>query len=183
MNSNYAPIVAFAYNRPNHLRSMLTSLQQSELASQSDLYIYCDGPKAHASAEDIERILAAREVAHNILGFKSVHVVEKERNEGLDPSEIRAVTEIVNRYGKVIVCEDDIILNKYFLRWMNDALDFYESEKKVMQVSGFSDNYEYLASMSRGGYSHPIAQKVLVGEHGKTDGIKIIGTKRHTILF
>ena len=50
---------------------------------------------------------------------------------------VAGVTEIVNTYGKIIVLEDDIVTAKRFLRYMNEALDLYENEPRVMQISGF----------------------------------------------
>ena len=146
-----APIVVFGYNRPKHMQTMLMSLSENELSDLSDLFIYCDGPKPNATREDIEKINEVRSIARSVTGFKSVHLIEKELNEGLDPSEINAVTEVVNRYGKIIVIEDDCVLHKYFLRFMNDALNFYSDEMKVYQVSGFSDNYECLSKCYMGG--------------------------------
>ena len=129
---------------------MLTSLQQNELSEKSDLFVYCDGPKQNASHEDIERIHQVRSYIHSLTGFKSIRIIEKEKNEGLDPSEINAVTDIINRFGKVIVLEDDLVLHRFFLRFMNDALDFYESQKNVFQIAGFTDNIKYLHNLPRG---------------------------------
>ena len=33
------------------------------------------------------------------------------------------MTAIIERYGTVIVLEDDLVTNRYFLRFMNDALE------------------------------------------------------------
>ena len=48
------------------------------------------------------------------------------------------MTEVVNKYGKIIVLEDDIVTCKYFLEYMNKALDLYEDEKEVMEISGYA---------------------------------------------
>jgi hypothetical protein len=39
-------------------------------------------------------------------------------------------------YGRVIVLEDDLVTSPHFLRFMNDALDMYENEDRVMHISG-----------------------------------------------
>jgi len=44
---------------------------------------------------------------------------------------------VVNKYGKVIVLEDDIVTSPFFLRFMNNALEFYEKEEKVWHISGY----------------------------------------------
>ena len=130
-----APIIIFAYNRPNHLQETIDSLRRNELATESILYIYCDGPKQDASEEVCGRIAKTREVAHGCVGFKEVVVIEAERNKGLANSIIDGVTHVVNQYGKVIVLEDDLLTSPYFLRYMNDALNFYECRQGVMSIS------------------------------------------------
>jgi hypothetical protein len=50
---------------------------------------------------------------------------------------IAGVTEVINQYGKVIVLEDDLKIAKVGLRYFNDALDAYEEEEKVMEISGY----------------------------------------------
>ena len=40
-----APIVLFAYNRPEHLRRCIASLQANALAAESELFVYSDGAK------------------------------------------------------------------------------------------------------------------------------------------
>jgi hypothetical protein len=52
---------------------------------------------------------AVRKYIHSISGFKSVTIIEREKNWGLAPSIIDGVTNIVNKYGKIIVLEDDIV--------------------------------------------------------------------------
>jgi hypothetical protein len=132
-----APIVVFSYNRPDHLRRTLEALARNDLAEQSVLYIYCDGAKPNASEDQKLRVAENREVAHAALGFKEVHVVEREKNVGLKDNIVGAVTEIVNQYGRVITLEDDVVSSVGFLRFMNDALEVYKDEERVMHVSAY----------------------------------------------
>lgn len=134
---NLAPIIVFAYDRPDHLRRTLDALAKNDLASQSELYIYCDGAKDTAPQEQIERILANRKVAHSASGFQSVSVIERPHNVGLKANIVGAVTEIVNKYGRVITLEDDIVTSSGFLRYMNDALELYKDDEQVMHISGY----------------------------------------------
>lgn len=132
-----APIVVFSYNRPDHLRRTLEALAKNDLAEQSALYIYCDGAKADATEEQKQRVAENRKVAHSTTGFKELHVVERDRNVGLKDNIIGAVTEIVNRYGRIITLEDDVVSSVGFLRYMNDALELYADEDRVMHVSAY----------------------------------------------
>ena len=137
MTNNLAPIVVFAYDRPNHLRQTLDALAKNDLASESVLYIYCDGAKDTATDEQQQRIIENRKVAHAAAGFRELHVIEREKNRGLADNIIGAVTEIVNQYGRVITLEDDVITSPGYLRYMNEALELYKDDDKVMHITGF----------------------------------------------
>lgn len=132
-----APIVLFVYNRPWHTRQTLEALAVNKLADQSELFVFADGPKLNASPEDIARIIKVRGIIKEKQWCKSIKIIESEINKGLADSIISGVTRIVNEYGKIIVLEDDIVTSPGFLKYMNDALNLYSSEVKVMHVSGY----------------------------------------------
>lgn len=138
-----APIVIFSYNRPDHLRKTLTALARNELADQSVLFIYCDGAKPEATEEQIAQIIENKKVAYSANGFKAVHIIERETNYGLAKNIVGAVTEIVSKYGKIITLEDDVITSKGFLLFMNNGLDVYESEERVMHISSYMWPHRY----------------------------------------
>ncbi|MEM9830575.1 MAG: FkbM family methyltransferase [Bacteroidota bacterium] len=132
-----APIVLFVYNRPEHTRQTLEALTKNKLAKESILYVYADGPKPNTDVETQENIAKTREVVRQKQWCKEVHTKEAEDNKGLANSITEGVTEVVNKYGKVIVLEDDIVTSPGFLQYMNDALNIYESHEEVMHVSGY----------------------------------------------
>jgi hypothetical protein len=80
---------------------------------------------------------SVRKYLKTITGFKKVTIIEREGNLGLANSIISGVTEIVNRFGRVIVLEDDLVCSPYFLKYMNEALDFYEKEDTVISIHGY----------------------------------------------
>lgn len=131
---NYAPIVLFVYNRPWHTQLTIEALQKNELAANSGLFIFSDAPK---SSKDISAVNDVRSYVRSINGFKSVSIIERERNIGLANSIIDGVTKICAEYGRVIVLEDDMLTSKYFLSYMNMALKLYESEERVISIHGY----------------------------------------------
>lgn len=135
----YAPIALFTYSRADHTRQAVESLLQNAEAKDSDLYIFSDGPKTEEKRAAVEE---TRKYIHSITGFKSVTIVEREKNWGLANSLIAGITEIVNKYGRVIVVEDDLILSPYFLKFMNDGLEKYEQDDRVASISGFLNPVE-----------------------------------------
>lgn len=133
-----APIIVFAYNRPEHLRKTLTWLKQNEHADESVLFIYCDGAKEDASESDWDRVREARKVAREKQWCREVHVIESPSNKGLGTSIISGVTEVINQFGRVIVLEDDLKTSPFFLNYMNKCLDYYANRKSVFSISGLS---------------------------------------------
>lgn len=132
-----APIVLFVYNRPRHTEETLNALMQNELAAESMLYIFSDGPKNGATQEQLGKITEVRQVIRSKKWCNEVIFRESDCNKGLADSITSGVTEVIERHQKVIVLEDDIITSTGFLKFMNDALDFYENKEKVMHISGY----------------------------------------------
>ena len=129
-----APIALFVYNRPEHTRRTVEALRANHLASDSDLFVYADAAR---SPEAQATVQAVREYVRRIDGFRSVTVVERETNWGVDPSVIDGVTTLCEARGEVIVLEDDLVTSRWFLTYMNRALDRYRDEERVMQVTGY----------------------------------------------
>jgi hypothetical protein len=129
-----APIVLFVYNRPGHTQRLLDSLAANTESKDSLLYIYCDGAKNNANEDEVRKIEKTREIIDAETRFKDVIITIQSKNKGLANSIIDGVTEIINRYGKVIVLEDDLIVSPFFLAFMNDALERYADTPHVGQI-------------------------------------------------
>jgi len=137
-----APIVLFVYNRLDHTEQTIEALQKNHLANESELFIYSDAAK---NEDVIQSVIEVRRYLKTIDGFKSITVIEREKNWGLASSIIDGVTTIVNKYGKIIVLEDDLVTSPYFLTFMNDALEMYKDKEKVWHITGW--NYAVEANL------------------------------------
>lgn len=133
--SNQSPIVLFVYNRPWHTEQTLNALKANLGAKESELIIYSDGARSEKDASDVHRV---RELIRKTTGFRSTTIIERDRNWGLANSIISGVTEVVERYGTLIVLEDDLVTSSYFLQYMNDALQKYRSDPRVACVHGYT---------------------------------------------
>lgn len=129
-----APIVLFVYNRLYHTQQTVAALQGNLLAAESHLFIYSDASK---DEKDRDSVLSVRAYIKTITGFRSVSIVERTENHGLASSIIDGVSTIVNQYGKIIVIEDDLVTSPLFLTFMNNALDYYQEDERVMNVNGY----------------------------------------------
>jgi len=134
---NLAPIVLFVYNRPWHTQQTLEALANNDLAKDSKLYVFADGCKQGDSEDALQKIKETREVVKSKNWCKEVILIESETNLGLANSIINGVTKIINKYGKIIVLEDDLVTSKYFLKFMNDSLNFYERQEEVISISAY----------------------------------------------
>lgn len=132
-NQNLAPVALFLFKRPKHTKQVLSALSANPEFFSSPLFIFCDGPR---NSSDVGNVELTRELARN-LQHPSKTVIEAESNLGLAKSVIAGVTELVARFGKIIVVEDDLKVRNGFLAHMNAALDLYCDNPRVMQVSGF----------------------------------------------
>lgn len=138
MSSTYkntlAPIALFVYKRPYHLKITYDALVKNYLSEESELFIFSDGPKSEKDELSVNEI---RKFIKELRGFKKINLVERETNLGLSKSIISGVTELVNKYGKIIVLEDDIVTSPFFLMYMNDALTFYNNTDEVISIHGY----------------------------------------------
>jgi len=71
-------------------------------------------------------------------GFREVRVVAVDRNKGLAASVIDGVTDTVSRHGRVIVVEEDVAVAPCFLRYMNDALERFAAEDRVLSIGSWN---------------------------------------------
>lgn len=140
-DNNYAPIVMFVYNRPEHVKQVIDNLKKCDLAIDSDLYIYSDAAKTD---NQIEKVNEVRKLCEQIKGFNSVTLIKQDNNFGLAKNIIEGVTSIINQYGKIIVLEDDLLVSQQFLLYMNKCLDNYTDDKTIWHISAW--NYPIEAS-------------------------------------
>jgi len=134
MTASLAPIVLFVYNRLDHTRQTIHALQRNLLAEKSDLFIFSDAAK---NAGAMSAVSDVRDFVRTVTGFKSVTLIERERNMGLANSVIDGVGMICAQYGKVIVLEDDLVTSSHFLQYMNAALNEYECVDQVISIHGY----------------------------------------------
>jgi len=130
-----SPIVLFVYNRPWHTRQTLEALRKNPLAIKSDLYVFADGPKDVGERKSVGEV---RALLHRIGGFRKINLFERENNFGLADSVIGGVTEVISKHGRVIVLEDDLVTAPGFLKFMNEALQYYREEPRVFTICGYN---------------------------------------------
>lgn len=129
-----APIALFTFKRPEHTRLTLESLAQNPEFAESPLFIYCDGARNESEAAQVEEVRQfVRDWPH-----LNKTIIERDSNWGLANSIINGVTQQCNEHGMVIVLEDDMVVSKFFLNYMNTALLKYQDDDRVISIHGYS---------------------------------------------
>ena len=129
-----APIVVFTYNRPEHTLRAFNALLKNPLANESDIIIYSDSAKTANHNKAVDEV---RSLLSEITGFRSKKVIHRDKNFGLAESIIQGVTEVLQESEKVIVLEDDMVVSPYFLEYMNEALEQFVEDDRVISVHGY----------------------------------------------
>lgn len=129
-----APIALFVYNRRSHLEKTVSSLLDNRLASSSDLFVFSDAAKDPSLENNIREV---RSFLRTIKGFRSITIIERENNLGLANSIISGVSHILEKFDRIIVLEDDMILDPAFLDYMNQGLTLYKNEDRVVSIHGY----------------------------------------------
>ena len=137
MTRSLAPVVLFAYARPDHLHHTLTALAAAKGAGDTTLWVFSDGPKNAAAVDKVAAVRAVLAEPNWRDRFLEIHVIEAEQNKGLASSIVDGVSLVMAQYGSVIVLEDDVIVSSDFLDFMNDALDYYKSRSEVGSITAY----------------------------------------------
>lgn len=128
-----APIAVLVYKRPQHTARLLESLLRNDAVARSPVFVFCDGAR---TPDDDQAVAATRDVVKDKLGDRCQRV-ERDRNWGLAASIIAGVTDLTQRYGRVIVLEDDLVLHPGCVEFLNAALRRYANETGVWHVNAY----------------------------------------------
>lgn len=136
-----APIVLFAFNRLEPLKACVASLLNNTEAAETGLIVFVDGPRATKVGE-ADKVETVRQFVTGITGFKSLETHFSKENKGLGPSIIDGVSDVINRYGKAIVIEDDLIVSRNMLAYVNQGLVKYENNPEVFSICAYSNRVQ-----------------------------------------
>lgn len=146
---SYSKILCFGFDRPMHLNRMLSSLEANNLAQDSEVIICIDGPTASTDKKLHKETVNVAEKNRN---FKSKKLIIRNENLNCRTNIINTISELFETNDKLIILEDDLILSKYFLTYMNDALNIYQDKKDMWCINGYTYrqlNFKHRSSVSK----------------------------------
>ncbi len=130
-----APILVSVYDRRWHLEQCIEGLKRNDLAKDSILYVVSDGS---AKPEHDESVASVRAYIDQITGFKEVRKIYRPENWGAHRCCMAANNQVLAEHGRMIRMEDDVVCTKYYLQYLNQALDLYEDDPRIFSVCAYS---------------------------------------------
>jgi len=135
---NFAPVLIPTLNRHVHFKRCVESLSLCTHADKTDLFIFLDYPLKDMHWEGYELIKA---YLPNIKGFKTVNVIEREKNYGAVDNFFKSLEYVFERYDRMIFSEDDNVFAPSFLKFVNDGLSTYEHRPDIFSISGYNNPF------------------------------------------
>ena len=130
-----APILIATCNRLKHFKALIDSLQACYWASETELYIAIDAPYSNEVREVNQEII---HFAENITGFSRLNLLRRTLNLGPNQNFCQAMDEIFIDHDILILLEDDNVVAKNFLVYMNEALDHFKDDPMCYSISGYN---------------------------------------------
>jgi hypothetical protein len=132
---NLAPIALFCFKRLDTLKSCIESLKMCSESINTDLIIFSDTARNEGESQKVNEV---RHYLTQITGFKTIRIIYREENYGVDYNIIRGIQQMSQEYDSFIIVEDDLVVSNQFLRFMNAGLEHFISFEKVLTLSAFN---------------------------------------------
>lgn len=133
----YAPVVIATLNRYEHFKRCIESLEKNAWAKYTEVYISVDFPPEDKYVEGRKHIIEY--LKSRTFLFKETNVFYQTENMGAAKNSIFVKEKAYEKYDRLIIAEDDNEFSPNFLEFVDKALEFGESDKKILYVCGFSD--------------------------------------------
>jgi GT2 family glycosyltransferase len=131
----YSPIALFCFKRLKTLNACVESLKLCPEAIHKDLVIFSDASRNEEEQKNVDEV---RSYIKNIIGFKSIRIIQREENLGVDFNIIRGIQEMAQEFESFIVLEDDLVVSSQFLWFMDAGLCHFKDFEKVLTLSAFN---------------------------------------------
>ncbi|TKX66103.1 glycosyltransferase family 2 protein [Halorubrum sp. SP9] len=126
------PVAMMVYNRPEHTARVFDRIADAE---PPVLLVVADGP-VEGDGEDSERCRETRAVTEAVDWDCTVYRDYAETNMGIKDRFQSGLDWVFETVDEAIILEDDCLPNRSFFRFIEEMLDEYREDERVMDVSG-----------------------------------------------
>jgi hypothetical protein len=130
-----SPIALFCFKRLDTLIACIDSLKLCPEAVHKDLIVFSDASRNMKEKKMVDEV---RFFLNNVVGFKSIRIVERTENFGVKNNIIGGIQEMAQEFESFIVLEDDLVVSSQFLWFMDQGLTYFKDIDKVLTLSGFN---------------------------------------------
>lgn len=131
-NSNI-PVVIYGFARPDHLRKLLSSIENSKDYNRFHFVFFLDGPR------NPTEIALVKEVHDVCLRFPAKHktIFSSEFNVGLHDSVVKGLDAVFQSYEFAVVLEDDLECDPKVLSWFEEQSHNLTEERHQGGLCGY----------------------------------------------
>jgi len=126
------PVIFMIFNRPDTTRQVFEKIRA---AKPEKLLVIADGPRANNPGE-AAKCAAARTIINDVDWDCDVQRNFSETNMGCRLRVSSGITWAFEHVDKAVILEDDCVPSTSFFRFCAELLDRYESDERVMMISG-----------------------------------------------
>jgi hypothetical protein len=131
---NHTPVLLLGFNRPEKLANLVFSLAVSK---PNHLIFVIDGARPGNSL-DSELVLQTQACTDLVTWNCQIETRFRSTNFGLRASVTEGVTWAIQKYGQVIVVEDDVVVGRDFIPYMELMLQRFADTKTVGHINGYN---------------------------------------------
>lgn len=136
MSSPSAPVVLIGFCREDTISMVLSNLSKCKDLHKGGrkVFAYLDGPRTEEENGKTDRVTALMEKFRQE-HFPELKIVRREKNYGCRGNIVDAITQTVDEFGRCIVIEDDVLVSRTFLTYMDEALEFYKDDARIWCIN------------------------------------------------
>ncbi|MEM4181815.1 MAG: hypothetical protein QXX68_01520 [Candidatus Pacearchaeota archaeon] len=125
------PVLFLIFNRLETTKKVFGEIRK---AKPTKLYIAADGPR---NEEEKKKTDAVRKYVLSHIDWPcKVKTLFREKNLGCRIASNKAISWVLNLEDRCMVLEDDTIPSKTYFRFMQEILEYYKNNEKIMSVGG-----------------------------------------------
>ena len=130
-------VCILAYKRLDKLKLCINSLRKF-LNKNEKIYIFQDYYDLTVNDLTKKQVNDVRRFLLKLKRNKNYKIILRTKRFGMTLNWFLAYKEMFKNFAKVICLEDDIIVNKNFIKFTTFYLNTFEFNKKIMNITGFS---------------------------------------------
>ena len=133
--NGFAPVLVVGFNRPLMIRETLLNLAACDEIEKHEIYVCVDGPRSQKDEAKVGEVL---KTVNDVFAKSrlSPNIIKRESNLGGVKNMRSAIDEVLGMHGRAIIVEDDILVSRTFLQYMESALRHFQDDDRVWAING-----------------------------------------------